>query len=177
MVHLKRRSLYRYSIFNVSPHRVKNVLASHGNPEGAATGNPHRASARKPAPREEHSRIAWCEQVRHGWIRSGGASSALPSLACLWPNETGECSLRPGRVAVYLQVCPGRREAPQRRRKRGNSPAARPRPWVVTAGCRHWCVFVTIEGSSNTQSPRPGEMATVTRRRRRRRYAARNPSS
>ena len=113
MVHLKRRSLYRYSIFNVSPHRVKNLLASHGNPEGTATGNPHRASARKPAPREEHSRIAWCEQVRHGWIRSGGASSALPSLACLWPSEARVCSPRPGRVAVYLQVYPGR----QRRRK------------------------------------------------------------
>ena len=64
-----------------------------------------------------------------------------------------------------------------RRRKIGNSPAARPRPRVVSAGCRRWCVFVTNEGSSTTQSPGPGAMPTVTRRRRRRRYAARDPSS
>ena len=142
----------------------------------AATRNPHRASARKLAPRVEHSRTAWCGQVRRGRIRSGGASSALPSLACLWPSEARVCSPHPDRVAVYLLGLSRTPEATQDDAKEEIHLRQGPGgPWVVTAGCRHWCVFVTIEGSSTTQSPRPGEMATVTRRRRRRRVRRAQP--
>ena len=155
--------------------------------EGAPTRNPHRASARKPRYHQ-----GWNSPVPRDvdrWGMGGFVAEAPPllllSLACLWPSEARVCSPHTGRVTVYLPGLPRTPEATQRRRKRRNSPAARPRPWVVTAGCRHWCVFVRVtvtiepEGSSNShwQSPRPGEMTIVTRRRRRRRYAARNPSS
>ena len=62
------------------------------------------------------------------------------------------------------------------RRKRGNFTCGKA-PALGRHG-RLSSSFGTMEGSSNSQSPRPGEMVTVTKTaRRRKRYASRNPSS